>query len=460
MSETTVHWFRRDLRLADNEAFKSAAAAGPVVPVYIDDPAEKAGAASRWWLDRSLRSLEAALKKKGLTLIVRRGEPVAELEDVLERAGAGRLTFNTVFEPKALRVERAVLQQIGGEAFNGALLYRPEEVKTLSGTPFKVFTPFWRKAREREPRRPAGHIRKATGISKKIPSLKIDALGLAPKIPWDKGLRDTWEPGEAGAAKALKGFLKKASGDYSEKRDVPGVVGTSRLSPHLHFGEIAPERVWWEHVEGGPSPERQDAYLNELGWREFAHYVLFHFPRTVDAPMDERFENFPWRRSARDAAAWRKGLTGFPIVDAGMRELWSTGWMHNRVRMVVASFFVKHLGLDWRDGARWFWDTLVDADLAANTLGWQWSAGCGADAAPYFRVFNPIIQGEKFDAKGDYVRRWVPELKGVPDRFLHKPWEAPEPPADYPAPIVEHAVGRARALGLYERWKGKPRIRS
>jgi deoxyribodipyrimidine photo-lyase len=270
-------------------------------------------------------------------------------------------------------------------------------------------------------------------------SLPLSGLALEPAIDWASGLRASWEPGEAGAQKQLELFRKEALQEYSAGRDRPGIVGTSRLSPHLHFGEISPGQIW-RAVSGS------DAYLRQIGWREFAHHLLFHNPESPGRALRHEFDDFPWRPDPKALKAWQRGRTGYPLVDAGMRELWHTGWMHNRVRMVAASFLVKHLLIGWQEGADWFWDTLVDADLANNTLGWQWVAGCGADAAPYFRIFNPVLQGEKFDPAGEYIRRWVPELASLPDEWIHQPWKAPAPPRDYPAPIVDHDLARKRAL--------------
>jgi deoxyribodipyrimidine photo-lyase len=289
-------------------------------------------------------------------------------------------------------------------------------------------------------------------------SLTLEQLELEPKIDWTAGIRATWTPGNAGAEHRLQHFLDDALADYHQTRDRPASAGSSRLSPHVHFGEISVRRVW--HVVQswrGPKKDRE-RFLAELGWREFAHHLLYHFPQSTDEPLRPEFSQFPWQRDETHLRAWRKGQTGYPIVDAGMRELWTTGWMHNRVRMIVASFLVKDLLLSWQEGARWFWDTLVDADLANNTLGWQWSAGCGADAAPYFRVFNPVLQGERFDPAGEYVRRWIPELTDLPDGVVHKPWKA-QATLDYPRPIVDHAAARRRALAAYAEVKSNQAAR-
>jgi deoxyribodipyrimidine photo-lyase len=290
----------------------------------------------------------------------------------------------------------------------------------------------------------------------------LDALGLRPAVPWDTGIQKAWSPGESGAWARLDAWRDGSVADYRDERDFPDRDGTSRLSPHLHFGEVGPAQVWHavQAAGGGGKAEKgAEAWLRQVIWREFAHHLLYHFPHTTDAPMQEKFARFPWTRADKQLRQWQKGATGYPIVDAAMRALWETGWMHNRLRMVVASFLTKHLLLPWQEGARWFWDTLVDADLANNSLGWQWTAGCGADAAPYFRVFNPVLQGKKFDPEGHFVRRWVPELQRMPARHVHAPWEAPDGVlqeaavrlgADYPHPMVDHGEARDRALEAWE----------
>ena len=348
------------------------------------------------------------------------------------------------------------------ESFNGGLLYEPAHVATKEGRPYQVFTPFWRAllARE-EPAEPVAAPRKLAPAAKTAAGLSIEDLDLLPTIPWAGTMAKTWSPGEAGARERLDAFVAAGLGGYATGRDRPDRDGTSALSPHLHFGELSPRRAWHAvrtaaggrpvaKLTGGP-----ETYLRELGWREFASHLLFHFPHTSDAPLRSDYARFPWARDPVGLRAWQRGQTGFPVVDAGMRQLWATGWMHNRVRMIVASFLVKDLRITWLEGARWFWDTLVDADLAANTLGWQWAAGCGADAAPYFRIFNPTSQGEKFDPDGTYVRTWVPALAKLPTADIHAPAEAEASALakagialgrDYPEPLVDHAEARKLAL--------------
>ena len=463
---TTILWFRQDLRLDDHPGLLSAVARGPVQPVFIWDPEGEGrwapGGASRWWLDRSLRALDASLRAKGSRLLVRKGDAAMVLAALAEELGADRVIASRRLEPAAIAQERAVAEALRTkrrdlDLHQTSLLRAPEDVRSGSGDPYKVFTPYWRACLRGEaieaPREAPESIRTTTSAPR---GDSIEALGLAPTIAWDDGLAETWKPGEAGAHARLAAFAAGAVKGYGSGRDRPEIVGTSMLSPHLHFGEVSPRRVW-QAIGGGRATRSADAdkFLAEIGWREFAHHVLAAFPRTAERPLRPEFERFPWRRDAKALRAWQRGQTGYPMVDAGMRQLWRTGWMHNRVRMIVASFLVKHLLLPWTAGAEWFWDTLVDADLANNTMGWQWSAGCGADAAPYFRVFNPVLQGEKFDPEGGYVRRWVPELAKVPNKFLHRPWEAPPEVLrhagvvlgrSYPAPIVDHAEARARAL--------------
>lgn len=463
---TTLVWLGRDLRLADNPALIDAAAAGALVPIFIWSPQEEGewapGAASRWWLHHSLKSLERDLIKRGSRLIVKRGPAAVALVAAARECGAEAVAWNRCYEPAALRREQAVRGALGAagvsaQAHEGNVLFAPDAIRTLSGGPYRVFTPYWNRcgaeAGPAAPRGEAGRLRLPASLPKSLP---LDKLGLLPKVAWASGLGDAFTPGEAGARRDFESFLAGPIRGYAADRNFPASGGGSRLSPRLHFGELSVHRVWREALGGDPAAK--GGFLGELGWRDFGRHVLFHHPATPDSPLDPRFASFRWRRDAKGLAAWKKGLTGYPLVDAGMRELWATGFMHNRVRMVVASFLTKDLLIDWREGARWFWDTLVDADLASNTLGWQWAAGCGADAAPFFRIFNPVEQGKRFDAAGAYTRRWVPELAALPDRWLHQPWEAPAGilaqaavtiGETYPAPIVDHKLARVRALEVF-----------
>ena len=470
----SIVWFRQDLRLQDNPALHAALArGGPVVPVYILDEAGEgrwpAGGAARWWRHRALAALAAALADRGSRLVLARGDSAAELKRLVRATGAGAVYRNLRYEPavraRDARVE-AELRAAGIDArsFGGALLHEPAAVANKQGRPFQVFTPFWRHCLTLPVAAPLNLAAASLPAPAEWPrSLELEELDLRPRGGWDAGFGEVWEPGEAVAARRLKRFVADAMADYADARDRPGADGTSRLSPWLHAGELSPRQVWAavrasSRASGVFPPSRgAGVFLAEIGWREFAHHLLHHFPHTPEAPLRAEFGRFPWAADPGGARlrAWQRGRTGYPIVDAGMRQLWRTGWMHNRVRMVVASFLVKHLRLSWTHGAAWFWDTLVDADLASNTLGWQWSAGCGADAAPYFRIFAPVRQGEKFDPDGDYVRRWVPELARLPAEHLHAPWTAPEGVLaaagvrlgeTYPRPIVDHATARAAAL--------------
>ena len=477
MSETvSIVWFRRDLRLADNPALaKAVELGGVIIPVYIFAPEEekewRQGAASNWWLHHSLKALAAELEKIGSQLTILRGASLKNLLDLAEQCAATHIFWNRLYEPAILERDAEVKQKlregnISAHSFNGALLKEPWTFSNQSGKPFQVYTPFWRalvKAMDEPVTLKAPVILKGP---KQLPvSLTVEELNLLPRIPWDQEFYEMWKPGEKMAQEELKAFVRSGLADYKTGRDIPSKRGTSRLSPRLHFGELSPKQVWSAVIDAqkssnaDTSPEGVETYLKEIVWREFAHHLLFHFPFTPDAPLRENFKKFPWSNNEKHLRAWQRGMTGYPIVDAGMRELWHTGWMHNRVRMIVGSFLVKHLLHSWHDGAKWFWDTLVDASLASNTLGWQWIGGCGADAAPYFRIFNPMLQGEKFDPKGEYVRRWVPEIGALPDKFIHKPWEAPESLLSslnislgktYPKPVVDHEVARGQALRALE----------
>jgi deoxyribodipyrimidine photo-lyase len=470
----TIVWFRRDFRLSDNPALRAAVELGnPIVPVFIFSPEEEKdwapGGASRWWLHHSLISFSQSLKDKGVGLVIRRGKTVEVLDELIKEAGAKAVFWNRLYEPEIIKRDTKVKEHLGklgieAHSFNGALLKEPSTFSNQAKKPFQVFTPFWN-ALEKilDPALPSGEPERLAGISKKLDSLKISDLNLLPKIKWDSKFYEVWKPGEKNAQKVLDTFLKASVDDYSTGRDIPSIRGTSHMSPYLHFGEISPNQVWHAVKKAGYS-EGAKTYLREIGWREFAHHLLVHFPHTPNQPLRENFKNFRWEDDSEGLKAWQKGLTGYPIIDAGMRELWTTGWMHNRVRMIVSSFLVKDLLINWTEGANWFWDTLVDASLANNTLGWQWSGGCGADAAPFFRIFNPITQGEKFDKTGHYVRKWVPELTELPDKYLHKPWEAPEGilklakvelGKTYPTPIVDHSEARGRALRAFDRIKEK-----
>jgi deoxyribodipyrimidine photo-lyase len=440
---TIVVWLRRDLRLTDHPALHAAAAqASRVLPVYIHAPDEETpwapGAASRWWLHHSLAALQRDLTAIGAPLLILRGPTLPALQSLLAAVQPQAVFWNRLYEPAIVARDRLVketLQAAGVQAhsFNGALLVEPWELETASGGPYRVFTPFWRAASARLRGLAPDRLQPPEHLPAGEP---LESLALLPQRRWDGGLAAEWTPGEHGAHQRLDAFAAAALGRYAQARDFPAQAGTSRLSPHLHFGEISPRQLVWRLNALAAEGVTVDPWQRQLIWREFAHHLLYHYPHTADAPLDARFAAFPWRAPdeyAADLKAWQRGRTGIAIVDAGMRELWHTGWMHNRVRMIVASLLTKNLLIPWQEGARWFWDTLVDASLANNTLGWQWTAGCGADAAPYFRVFNPELQSTKFDARGDYRRRWAD--------------------ADAGPSIVDLAATRARALAAYERMR-------
>jgi deoxyribodipyrimidine photo-lyase len=475
----TIVWFRRDLRLHDNPALTAAVARGvPVVPVYILDEEGEGrwpmGGAARWWLHHSLAALDAALRGRGSRLVLARGESGAVLRDLITATGADAVYWNRRYEPTVIARDKVLKAGLGVDvkSFNSALLFEPHQVQNKAGGPFQVFTPFWRHCLSLGADEPIKLPRGGIPAPKKWPkSAALEELGLLPVYDWSSGFSSIWTPGEAGAQVRLKKFMTAGVAVYAERRDLPGVDGTSSLSPHLHFGDLGARQLWAavKALAGDsgvfPPGRGPQMFLNEVGWREFAHHLLHHFPRTPEEPLRAEFAAFPWQKNARHLQAWQLGRTGYPMVDAGMRQLWATGWMHNRVRMIAASFLVKHLRISWRAGADWFWDTLVDADLASNTLGWQWTAGCGADAAPYFRIFNPTLQGQKFDPDGDYVRRWVPELAKLPAKFIHHPWEAPGEilaaagltlGREYPQPMVNHGEARSAALGALQTIRARP----
>ena len=439
--KTTIVWLSRDLRVADNPALRDAAAAGAVVPAFIWSPEEEGrwapGGASRWWLERSLTSLDASLRERGSRLFVRRGPVVKALKTLAKECGASAVAWNRRYEPAQTSLEweaSLALAEAGvsPEPKPGNVLFEPDAVRTLSGGPYRVFTPYWARCGTLDgPRPPAGDPGALRRPAKAPAAPAVGSLGLSKEAPWQRGLAAAFEPGEAAAARELAAFLDGPARDYERTRNLPASDGNSRLSPRLHFGELSVSRVWREAL--GSDPSLKGGFLGELGWRDFGRHALFHNPSTPDTPLDARFARFAWRKDKAGFDAWKRGETGYPLVDAGMRELRATGFMHNRVRMVVASFLTKDLLIDWREGAAWFWDNLVDADLASNTLNWQWAAGCGVDAAPFFRVFNPMEQARRFDPDGEYVRRWVPEA-GT---------------RDYPPPILDHKEARLRALDAF-----------
>ncbi len=465
---TTIVWFRQDLRLSDNPALTAAAKAGDVLPVYIIEHPHPGprdlGGASKWWLHHSLAALEKSLG----SLLVLRGDPAKLLPKLAKSSGASGIVWNRCYEPYAIARDTELKADflkrgLTVESYNASLLFEPWEIKNLSGEPFKVYSPFWRAclARTITPPAKTPKVQCAQTSERGLPSAEWNLLPRNPN--WAAGWETLWTPGEAGALARLDAFLADDLLGYGELRNRPDLPNVSRLSPHLHFGEISPRQIWARTnmaVETqGRSAKDAAKFLSEVGWREFAYQLLFNFPALPEKNWKPAFDAYPWRTSTRDLTAWQRGRTGYPLVDAGMRELWQTGYMHNRVRMVVASFLIKHLRIDWRQGEAWFWDTLLDADLANNAASWQWVAGSGADAAPYFRIFNPIEQGRKFDPNGDYIRRWVPEIAKLSNDDLFWPHEAP-PLAlkaagialgkTYPHPIVDHAEARAAAMAGYQ----------
>jgi deoxyribodipyrimidine photo-lyase len=449
-----IVWFRDDLRVADHPALAEAAKAGrPMICLYVLDVTSALrppGGAARWWLAGSLRVLGEALARRGAGLVLRRGPTVEIIERLASDSGAVAVHWNRRYGPGAaldIALERNLKAKgIAVATFQANVLHEPP-VLGKSGNPLAVFTPFWRTAQAlRTPRAPLPAPRRIEGATG-IASDDLEDWKLEPAVPdWAAEMRETWTRGETGAQERLGEFLDSQLSGYASRRDRPDLPGTSRLSAHLRFGEVSPFQVWHAtqlaaHADRGNRPRASDAekFLSEIGWREFSYHLLHRHPDIATHNIDRRFDRFPWRTDAKALRAWQKGKTGYPIVDAGMRQLWRTGWMHNRVRMVVASFLVKHLLIDWREGEAWFWDTLVDADPANNPAGWQWVAGCGADAAPYFRVFNPAIQAEKFDPNDDYVRTFVPEALDAGNLFG----------GSYPEPIVDHKAARERALNAF-----------
>jgi len=475
MSNAIV-WFRRDLRLQDNPALFHALNQGHrIIPIYIDAPAEEApwqpGAASRWWLHHSLQALDNVLQEKLSRLLFFQGNSERILLELIGLTQASAVYWNRLYEPaliaRDLQIQTKLQQQgIVVETFPGYLLHEPWSIQNRSQQPYQVFTPFWKTCQR-------------VDLSKQLPLpmpqslnpplkwpnyLNLNDFNLLPRLNWAEKLSAFWQPGEMGALQRLQTWCQGTISDYAEQRDFPAIDGVSRLSPHLHFGEVSPRQVLGAceyalhhlqaRVRGVASFERQ------LYWREFAYHLLYHFPNTPHQPLRPAFKNFPWRHHDETLlAAWQQGKTGYPLIDAGMRELWTTGWMHNRVRMVVASFLTKNVAIPWQEGAWWFWDTLVDANLANNTLGWQWVAGCGADAAPYYRIFNPLLQSTRFDVEGEYLQRWVPELAHLPAQYRHNPWAIPEKKRhlqialDYPQPIIDYEQSRREALAAYEKMK-------
>ena len=472
MTATTLVWFRQDLRVKDNPALTWAVEQGNIIPIFILDTQNSQqyapGGASQWWLHHSLESLNRRLDGQ---LRIFAGDPQTIINELLAKHNFDHLAWNRCYESWQQERDRAIKQAVKqtstlAKSFNGSLLWEPMSIAKGDGTPYKVFTPYYRNGclKATSPRYPLASPSKISYADYDLSASSIEELKLLPSINWDTGFKELWSPGEDGAATQLSDFIACAAISYRDVRNIPSIKGTSHLSPHLHFGEISPNQAWYAVLDafGGSDNENIYTFLSELGWREFSYYLLFHWPSLPTDNFNSKFDRFHWDNNETLIKAWQKGQTGIPIIDAGMRELWQTGYMHNRVRMVVGSFLVKNLRTDWRIGERWFWDCLLDADLASNSASWQWVAGSGADAAPYFRIFNPILQGEKFDKQGEYVKQYCPELKALPNKYIHKPWDAPENVLqsagirlgeDYPKPIVDLKVSRQQALDAYKEIK-------
>ncbi|WP_337266850.1 cryptochrome/photolyase family protein [Oryzifoliimicrobium ureilyticus] len=468
-----ILWFRKDLRLDDNHALNAAAESNqPIIPVFIYQPdADKGGPlgeAQKWWLHHSLQSLSDSLDQKGGKLLLASGDVQDILRELTQATNAQAIYWNRCHDPVSAEIDEQVEQicdkaGLKTEIFPGQLLHDPDRIRTGGGSGFRVYTPFWRALeKEPEPEEPLSASRKLLFAAHKVKSERLDDWNLLPKKPnWASHFSELWEPGEAGAKKRLHSFIKNHISGYAKNRDIPAVDGTSRLSPHLAHGEISPRQIWHATRGLGHQVGREDVrrFRQELVWREFSYHLLHYFPKLASANWNERFDRFAWRGDNAQFRAWARGLTGYPIVDAGMRQLWKHGYVHNRVRMIVGSFLIKDLMIDWRKGEEWFRDTLLDADPANNAASWQWVAGSGADASPFFRIFNPITQGEKFDPNGDYIRRYVPELAKLDTAYIHKPFAAPASVLEnasvvlgktYPKPIVDHATARNRALDAYK----------
>lgn len=471
---SAIVWFRQDLRLMDNPAFFEACTKHKnVMPLYIfDDKNNVLGEAQAWWLHHSLNALRDSLSNQlGLKLILRKGNPLTIISELVSSFSINAVYWNRCYEPLVIERDKqikATLQERGINvlSFNGSLFNEPWTIHNKNGDFFKVFTPYWKTCRQLLFSQPAQEVIHRP-IDINATSETLDAWKLLPTLNWAAQFPDFWTPGEKGAQQRLNQFIMHHLQGYKTHRDFPAQQATSRLSPHLHFGEISPWAILRavELAKLNPQSDLAGAehFLSELGWREFSYYLLYHVPTLTCKNFKKEFDSFPWQNDKSLLKCWQKGMTGYPIVDAGMRELWTTGYMHNRVRMITASFLTKGLFVDWRLGADWFLNTLVDADLANNSASWQWVAGCGADAAPYFRIFNPVLQSQKFDPDGTYIRRWVPELASLKKDTIHAPWETTDTKLiytkiNYPQPIINHSDARSKALNYYNQLKKKDNI--
>lgn len=467
---TILYWHHLDLRLSDNPAlYWACQQKQPVLPIFIYDDQEgkpfPIGSASKWWLHHSLNKLQESYKAQSTQLLIRQGDTLTHLLQLVEKYDVNTVCWNRDRNPILRKRDEKIINELKAHDIrvhieSADLLYDHDIIRNKSGKPYAVFTPFWKNClKEYIPVKPKP--------MPKVPAFKskekttIDSLNLLPEKSWDQAFYNLWEIGEESASKKINAYLKNDVHGYSKDRDFPSIdTGTSKLSTHLHFGEISPRQIWYMMIEKGF--KEADPFLRQLVWREFAHHFITHFPSAIDTSWHQRFKNFPWQTNKAWLKAWQKGQTGYPIVDAGMRQLWTTGWMHNRVRMIVGSFLVKHLLIPWQEGSHWFWDTLIDADIANNTLGWQWIAGSGPDPAPYFRIFNPYLQSAKFDPLGTYIRQWVPELQDAPTSILHDPTKATEKElrncgielgSNYPHPLVDHKSARDKAMQAWHQSK-------
>ncbi|MEG7843813.1 deoxyribodipyrimidine photo-lyase [Bacillus mobilis] len=473
MQNKIIVMFQKDFRLYDNPALFEATQSGEVVPVYVHDETFSMGSASKWWLHHAIIDVQKQLEALGSTLIIRKGNTQEEILSLIEQLGITAAYWNICYDPDRLQSNQKMKMMLERKGiickkFNSHLLLEPWIIKKKDNTEYKVFTPFYNAFQKQVIPKPISKVQRIKGGNSLPASLSVSELHLLPTIRWTSHIESMWEPTEEGAYKTCKKFFSSKLASYSEGRDFPNQNAHSMLAPYLSFGQISVR--WMYHYLINKSTERQcslfekqvNSFIRQLIWREFSYYLLYHYPFTVYKPLNKSFEHFPWNNEEELLTVWQKGETGYPFIDAGMRELWQTGFMHNRARMAVSSFLVKHLLIPWQEGAKWFMDTLLDADIANNTMGWQWVAGSGADASPYFRIFNPITQGEKFDKDGEYIRKWVPELRDMPNKYIHKPWEAPEHMLQkanitlghtYPLPVVDHKAARERALCAYKSMK-------
>lgn len=464
---TTIVWFRKDLRIHDNLALFEASKHGAVLPVFIWSPEEEVydrfAQASQWWLHHSLKSLANQLQQMGLSLILRKGSSLSILKEIIKESNADALYFNERYEPSIRSRDKEITNVLATDhvevkTFHSQTLFEPLTIKNKDQQPYKVYTPFWKQCLKMNVPLPLPKPSASVAPKEHLDTLSLEDLALLPTHPWHQKHMPYWTPGESGAIEQLQTFINDGISQYKTNRDFPSKRNTSFLSPHLAWGEISPKMIWHSLLNSKPDDEDVEAFLRQLVWREFSYDQLLQMPHSVNRPIRSEFNAFPLQEDEHLFTCWKKGMTGYPIVDAGMRQLWETGWMHNRVRMIIASFLVKHLFIPWTKGADWFTQTLVDFDVANNTMGWQWVAGCGIDAAPYFRIFNPILQGEKFDKDGEYIRKWVPELAALPTKYLFAPWKAPqhilresgiELGVTYPFPLIDHQFARERALHAY-----------